>query len=129
MNDWVQVVGTAGDVALLLATPAVVAFTIRYGVWSRWRSTSAGRSVFWLAVSLSMLVVLVFWAALDRLTGWDTGNVRIWFRFLAYAMVAVASWRLVYTLSRYQISEARQRQEAEGRRKLTEDQQRGPLGS
>lgn len=154
MNNWEQVVGTAGDWALLLACPGVLLFTILYGVRSRWRSTDAGRSVFWLALSLSALTVLVFWAALDRANHWNTDSARVVFRLLAYSFVLVASWRLVYTLSRYQRHEAQQRQQdrqtvrdhqqladdqrdlagdqrdlAEGRRKLTEDQQRGPLGS
>lgn len=88
----------AGDGALLIATPAVVAFTVRYGFWSDWRETAPGRAVFWLSAALSALVVLVVWAVVDRLTGWDTSAVRDVYRVLAYGFTMVACWRLLLTL-------------------------------
>ena len=102
---WVEVVARVGDWVLLVASVGVLTFTISYGVRSNWRVYPEGRAVFWLAVALSSLTLLVFWAVIDRLTGWDTGDARTVFRAVAYATVAAASWRLVVTVWKAQRSE------------------------
>lgn len=95
LDDVLQLLG---DGALLAATPAVLGFTLRYGIRSDWRETAPGRAVFGLSVALSSLVLLVVWAVIDRLTGWDTSPVRDFYRVAAYAFTMVSVWRLLLTL-------------------------------
>lgn len=99
-----------GDGALLVATPAVIGFFIRYGFWSDWRETAPGRAVFWLSAALSSLVLLVVWAVFDRLTHLDTSAVRDFYRVAAYGFTMVATWRLLITLVSIQRSGRRIRQ-------------------
>jgi len=121
LEDFLQ---TMGDGALLVATPAVIAFTIRYGIWSYWRETAPGRAVFWLSAALSSLVVLVVWAVIDRLMGWDTSFVRDFYRVFAYGFTMVCCWRLLITLLKIQ-EEGRKNRKARLRLNQEQDQTEG----
>jgi len=110
MRDLVQLAQFFGDVALGVAFVAVLTFTLLYGIRSRWSETAAGRSVFWLGCALSGIVVLVAWAALDRVvTAWDTEEIRSVFRLAAYGFIATACWRMALTLWRHQRDASRDR--------------------
>lgn len=87
-----------GDVVLLLSTPAVVLFTILYGIRSRWRSTQPGRAVFYTALSFSLVLLLTLctrWFGPD----WP---FRGWIRLVVYGFVTFSMWRQLITLVIYQ---------------------------
>lgn len=114
MPDLIEAAKVAGDWAVLLAGPAIVGYTVLYGLRSRWQASSVGRSVFWLAASLSLLVVLLFWAVLDRIWQWHHDDARTVFRFFAYGVTAVACWRLLIVLWKAQRDDRRRRAHQRG---------------
>lgn len=108
VDQWVS---TLGSGALFFAIAGILVFTALYGTRSNWRRYTEGRAVFWLAVSLSMLTLLVFWGLIDRLAGWDSGQGRNVFRAIAYLLVGVTSWRLVSAVWKSQRRDAREKRD------------------
>lgn len=87
-----------GDLALYSAGPPLIGFVLLYGFRSRWRDTEAGRALFYMTVSLVLLMVLV---VLSRLLG--SGYLgQIYVRIAGYLIVSVTVWRLLIALIRAQ---------------------------
>lgn len=94
------------DWLLILSIPAVVIFTIMYGVRSRWHSSPAGRAVLYLSASLTTVSIIV---GLNLLFGPDWIGREL-ARLLAYAFVFFANWRLLFVLIETQKIQKREEQ-------------------
>lgn len=90
-----------GDLILFAGMPAIVLFTVLYGFRSKWREVLAGRSLFYMALSLTAIVLLAVWSRLSSIFDWPM-PFREWVRMGVYTFTSLSLWRMVATLIRYQ---------------------------
>lgn len=87
-----------GDLLLLSGVPAIILFAVFYGVRSKWRSTNPGRSLFYMSVAMSVILIL---SAVTRYLGAEW-PFREWIRLVIYGSVSVTMWRMFVVLLRTQ---------------------------
>jgi hypothetical protein len=99
-----------GDALLIAGSPAIILFVIFYWRRSPWRTLLAGRSLMYLAMAMSG-VLLSNLAAVEF--GADYPG-RPLVRIVVYGTMSVMTWRLLFTLLRIQNAPAEERIEARG---------------
>lgn len=93
-----------GLVALLAGAPAVILFTVFYGIRSNWRAYLVGRALMYFAVSLALTYLWIIVRLVLALTGQSTEDSTFWqlVRIILFTGVSVTMWGLLVVLLKIQ---------------------------